>query len=175
MTSEKKQSSQQVRRKHLIGEEITEKLAVAYICVDQNMHVTRVSDNLAYYGYADIPIGSDINEYVDFMVGMNVDTDIELAFLVSPSAVPIAVSLMPHQDELVVVITDVSKQAEQRRMLQQKANENELLLNKQEKLLAQLESASQSLELKNKQLKEASRLQTLFLACLLYTSPSPRD
>lgn len=173
MTSEKKQSSQQVRRKHLIGEEITEKLAVAYICVDQNMHVTRVSDNLAYYGYADIPIGSDINEYVDFMVGMNVDTDIELAFLVSPSAVPIAVSLMPHQDELVVVITDVSKQAEQRRMLQQKANENELLLNKQEKLLAQLESASQSLELKNKQLKEASRLQTLFLAGVSHEFRTP--
>lgn len=173
MDSKTRLTDNQVQQKHLIGEEITEKLAVAYICVDKNMCITRVSDNLGYYGYSDMPLGSDINDHVDFMVGMDVETDIDLAFLVSPSDVPIAVSLMPNQDELVVVITDVSQQAEQRRLLQQKANENELLLHKQEKLLAQLESASQSLEYKNKQLEEASRLQTLFMAGVSHEFRTP--
>jgi len=173
VAGEKIKTNRRAQPNHLVGDELTEKLAVAYVCVDRNMSVTSVKGNLAYYGYFNIATGSDITDHMDFMVGLDADTDIDLAFLHSPSDVPISVSLMQNLDELIIVITDVSKQAEQRRLLQQKANENELLLNKQEKLLAQLESASQSLEHKNKQLEEASRLQTLFLAGVSHEFRTP--
>lgn len=173
VASEIRQNFQQVLPEHLISEQLTEKYSVAYICVDQKLKVTRISDNLSYYGYPDIPIGHDINDHVDFMVGMDAKTDIDLAFVNSPAGVPIAVSLMPNKDELVVVITDVSQQAEQRRLLQQKANENELLLRQQEKLMAQLALASQSLEIKNKELEEASRLQTRFLSGVSHEFRTP--
>jgi len=173
MASEIRQKIKQALPEDLISEQLTEKFTVAYICVDNMMRVTRTSDNLSYYGYPQMPNGSDINDYVDFMVGMDAQTDIDLAFVSSPSGVSIAVSLMPNKEELVVVITDVSQQAEQRRLLQQKANENQLLLDVQEKLMTQLELTSQTLEIKNKELEEASRLQTRFLSGVSHEFRTP--
>lgn len=169
------QKIQQTKSEHLIGEQLSEKFAIAYICVDHAMRVISVSDNLPVYGYTDIPVGSDISDHVDFMVGMDAQTDLELDYISSPTGASISVSLMPNTStqQLLVVINDVSKQAEQRELIQQKANENELLLRKQEELVAKLEQASQSLEYKNQQLEEASRLQTMFLSGVSHEFRTP--
>lgn len=156
-----------------INEQLFKKLKLAYFCVDHSLNVTEVSDNLSDYGYANIPHGADVQDYIDFMVGMDSHTKLDLPLVATPSGIPVSVSLLPSDKQLTVLITDASIQAEQRQMLQQKANENELLVDLQKKLMVQLEDASSQLEIKNTQLEEASRLQTSFLSGVSHEFRTP--
>jgi signal transduction histidine kinase len=156
-----------------INEQLYEKLELAYFCVDHAMKVTDVSANLLRYGYGDMPLGADVDEYVDFMVGMDGQTKLDLPLVATPSGTPVSVSLLPSDEQLTVLITNASTQAEHRQMLQQKANENELLVDQQIKLMTKLEQASEELEVKNSQLEEASRLQTSFLSGVSHEFRTP--
>ena len=157
----------------LINKQLFGKLELAYFCVDRSMKVTCYSDNLGHYGYDSIVLGAEIEECVDFMIGLDVDTELDFPMVASPSGIPIAVSLLTDQGTLTALISNASDHAEQRQLLQQKANENELLLEQKEKLMAQLEQASQQLEIKNRQLEEASRLQTSFLSGVSHEFRTP--
>jgi len=157
----------------LISEQLFEKLEFAYFCVDQSMNVSAYSESLSRYGYDSLAIGAPIEDCVDFMIGLDVNTKLDLPMVESPSGTPIAVALLPARGQLTVLISNASKRAEQRQMLQQKANENELLLEQQKKLMSQLESASRELESKNQQLEEASRLQTSFLSGVSHEFRTP--
>lgn len=156
-----------------INEQLFEKLELAYFCVDSAMKVTEVSANVMSYGYGEIPLGADVQEYVDFMVGMDSQTELDLPIVATPSGTPVSVNLLPSGEQLTVLITNASSQADQRQMLQQKANENELLVDRQKVLMAKLEQASDELELKNVQLEEASRLQTSFLSGVSHEFRTP--
>lgn len=156
-----------------INEQLFEKLELAYFCVDHTMKVKDVSDNLSHYGYGDIIVGGDIQDFVDFMVGLDSHTELDLPLVGSPSGIPVSVSLLPSETQLTVLITNATTQADQRQMLQQKANENELLVDQQIKLMAQLKLASVELETKNAQLEEASRLQTSFLSGVSHEFRTP--
>lgn len=156
-----------------INEQLFEKLELAYFCVDHSMRVKDISENLKDYGYGDITIGANIQDFVDFMVGMDSHTELDLPLVASPSGIPVSVSLLPAENQLTVLITNAKTQADQRQMLQQKANENELLVGQQKKLMAQLELASAELETKNAQLEEASRLQTSFLSGVSHEFRTP--
>lgn len=156
-----------------INEQLFEKLELAYFCVDHSMTLKEVSDNLVDYGYIDLKMGSNIEDCVDFMVGMDTRTELDLPLVASPSGIPISVSLLPSENQLTVLIANASTQANQHQLLQQKANENELLVYQQKKLMAQLEQASLELEHKNKQLEEASRLQTSFLSGVSHEFRTP--
>lgn len=125
------------------------------------MAVTEVSDNVCQFGFADIPLGSPIVDHLDFMVGYDAKSPLNLPSVVSPGGCPIAINLLPDpkQDSIVVVIRDASDHYEQRLNLQQTANENELLVDKQKKLMVQLE--------------EASRLQNLFLSGVSHEFRTP--
>jgi len=157
----------------IINKQLFEKLELAYFCVDHSMVVKDVSSNLSEYGFTDICKGGNIEDCVDFMVGLDSHTEIDLPLVASPSGIPISVSLLPSEEQLTVVISNASTQAEHRQMLQQKANENELLVYRQKKLMAELERASTELEFKNKQLEEASRLQTSFLSGVSHEFRTP--
>lgn len=156
-----------------INQQLFNKLELAYFCVDHCMMVKDVSVNLSHYGFGEIPQGANIEDYVDFMVGMDSRTEIDLPLVASPSGIPISVSLLPSKEQLTVLIANASGAAEQRQQLQQKANENELLVYQQKKLMAQLEQASKELEYKNQQLEEASRLQTSFLSGVSHEFRTP--
>ncbi len=157
----------------LISEQLFDKLELAYFCVDRSMNVTAYSESLSRYGYDSVSIGVPIEDCVDFMIGLDVNTKLDLPMVESPSGTPIAVALLPASDQLTVLISNASKSAEQRQMLQQTANENELLLEQQEKLMSQLENASRELESKNRELQEASRLQTSFLSGVSHEFRTP--
>jgi len=159
---------QEIISQHIVG-----KLQLAYFTVDANMAVCAVSDNLVDYGFPVLRIGQSIDEYVDFMIGLDAKTKLELPVVSSPSGVPICVNLVPSDIDLTVLITNVSEVAEQRQLLQQAANENELLVEKQNKLMAELESASKELASKNQQLEDASRLQTSFLSGVSHEFRTP--
>lgn len=156
-----------------INEQLFNKLQLAYFCVDQSMKVICCSSNLGQYGYDAVVKGADVEECVDFMIGLDVETELDLPMVESPSGDPIAVSLLPISGELTVLISNASGHAEQRQLLQQKANENELLLEQQHKLMGQLSLASKELESKNQQLEEASRLQTSFLSGVSHEFRTP--
>jgi len=163
----------EVNLQQQINAQLFDKLQLAYICVDSSMIVVDISDNLSSYGYNDISIGAKVEDCVDFMFGFDAQTQLDLPMIESPSGITIAVSLLPSDSSLMVLISNASNQAEQRQLLQQKANENELLVERQEKLLHQLEQASQQLEFKNQQLEEASRLQTSFLSGVSHEFRTP--
>lgn len=156
-----------------INRQLFEKLELAYFSVDHSMVVKDVSSNLSQYGFSDVCEGGKIDDFVDFMVGLDSRTEIDLPLVSSPSGIPISVSLLPCEEQLTVVISNASTQAEHRQMLQQKANENELLVYKQKTLVAELEKASAELEHKNQQLEEASRLQTSFLSGVSHEFRTP--
>lgn len=156
-----------------INAQLFEKLGLAYFCVDLSMTIIDVSDNVTNYGYHDIVIGAVVDDCVDFMLGLDAKTELDLPMVESPSGIPVSVSLIPSDACLTVLIVNASVQAAQRQLLQQKANENELLVEQQEKLLYQLEQASQQLERKNYQLEEASRLQTSFLSGVSHEFRTP--
>jgi len=137
------------------------------------MRVKEASSNIVDYGFVMPEQGSDITELVDFMVGLDTHQPLELPVVESPSGIPISVNLIPDGDQLVVYISNVTEQAEQRQQLQQAANENQLLLAKQKQLLAELEVASKELETKNTLLEEASRLQTGFLSGVSHEFRTP--
>lgn len=156
-----------------INQQLFEKMQLAYVSVDHSMIVRDVSSNLQDYGFDDISTGSDVTEHLDFMVGMDSHIELELPVVASPSGIPISVSLMPDDEQLTVIISNASTQADQRQLLQQSANENELLVHQQKRLMAKLEAASSELALKNKQLEEASRLQTSFLSGVSHEFRTP--
>ncbi len=156
-----------------IRERVISKLQLAYFAVDEQMKVRGASSNLSDYGFPKLDIGKPVDEQIDFMIGMDAKTELDLPVVGSPSGIPISVSLMPDDDQLTVLISNASTATEQRQLLQQAANENELLVEQQKKLMSELEMASQELEQKNRQLEEASRLQTSFISGVSHEFRTP--
>ena len=159
--------------KDQINEELYSKLELAYLCTDTDLNVVEASNGLKEYGYPEIPVGASVADHIDFMVGLDSETKLDLPLVVSPSGIPVTVSLLPGKDLLTILFTNASTQAEHRQALQQKANENELLLRQQGLLMAQLEQASSELERKNDALREAARLQSRFLSGVSHEFRTP--
>lgn len=155
------------------SEKLIAKLDLAYVFLDHSMRVVSLSDNLPEFGFPDIQVGSHITDSIDFMVGITADADLELTVLKSPSDQAISVNLWPEKDGLNMLISDASKPYQQHQILQQKANENELLLEKQKKLMLQLEDAQGQLQVRNTQLENASRLQSSFLSGVSHEFRTP--
>ena len=141
------------------SDKLVNKLDIAYLCLDHSLVVQRVSENITEFGYPEIPKGSDITDYMDFMVGMDTRTELILPMITNPLGEPISVQLLPEKETVIIVISDASSVYEQRKTLQQHANDNELLLNQQIKLM--------------KQLDEASRLQSSFLSGVSHEFRTP--
>ena len=156
-----------------INQQLFDKLGLAYFCVDQSMSVIDASENLHDYGYTCIELGINVEDCVDFMFGLGVDTQLDLPMVESPSGTKISVSLLPADNLLTVLISNATTYADQSQLLQQKANENELLVGQQMKLMQQLEKTSDLLEQRNIQLEEASRLQTSFLSGVSHEFRTP--
>jgi len=156
-----------------INQQLFEKLELAYFCVDQSMRIVDASENLKSYGYDEVVVGANADDCVDFMFGLDANTELDLPMIESPSGKKVSVSLLPRDTLLTVLISNATIQADQRQLLQQKANENELLVEQQIILMKQLEAASQMLEQKNVQLEEASRLQTSFLSGVSHEFRTP--
>ncbi len=156
-----------------INQQLFDKWELAYLCTDRQLKVVEVSERLKEYGYPDIPIGEAVDDYLDFMVGFDTATKVDLPMVTSPSGTIVSVSLLPCDVGLTIVFSNASSLAEQRQLLQQKANENELLLRQQRILTQQLERASKELEGKNEALREAARLQNSFLSGVSHEFRTP--
>ena len=154
-------------------DKIFSKLGVAYVCVNPEMKVLKTSDDLKEFGFEPIPLGSDVTDYLDFMVGIDASVRLQLPMVSSPSGMPLSVDLFPEENSLLIMFVNASNYYQQRQLLQQHANDNELLLNEQKKLMLELESAQQELKAKNIALEEAGRLQRSFLSGVSHEFRTP--
>lgn len=157
----------------LISQQVLSKLELAYFCIDQNMNVLSVSDNLHGYGFDNLEPGVKADDHVDFIVGLDSSMELDLPIVESPSGIPISVSIVPVDSSCTVLISNASRAAAQRQQLQQAANENELLVDQQQRLLEKLEQASKELETKNAELAEAARLQSTFMSGVSHEFRTP--
>lgn len=158
---------------NIINQQLMDKLQLAYFAVDSQMNVCDFSPNLVDYGFPVLRNGEPVEDQIDFMIGMSADTQLDLPVVSTPSGVPVTVNMIPSKEQLTVLISNATTITEQRQMLQQAANENELLVEQQKKLMNELEAASEELEEKNHQLEEASRLQTSFLSGVSHEFRTP--
>lgn len=136
----------------------------AYLLVDDNWRLLEFSPTVQKFGYSDVKVGKDIRGTIDFLIGIKVKNSFELPVVTAPNRVPTRVIFFPEKGRLYIVLIDVRAEYEQRKLVQQKANENELLLIEQQRLTNKLQTAQRQLRDKNKELENASRLQTGFLS-----------
>lgn len=141
-----------------------ERQQFAYLMVDREWLVLEASANLSRYGFLELTPGLDARERIDFLVGLDVRTTLDLPIVMSPSGFPVHVVLLPEEEGSTIVLMDASREYEQQQLVQQKANENELLLVQQRRLTEDLRATQDALVQKNKELQEASRLQSGFLS-----------
>lgn len=156
-----------------INGKLIEQLRLAYVRLDASMRVTEFSNNMSDYGFDQLQIGRQGHDAMDFMVGIESPMALELPLVISPCEKSVSVSLMPDESGMTILLTDASLVAEHRQKLQQAANENELLVHRQKRLMAELEDASAALAHKNEQLSEAARLQTSFLSGVSHEFRTP--
>jgi len=148
-------------------------LQLAYVFIDHDLCVKEASNNWADYGFAQFEIGEDASSNVDFLVGVDTTQRLNLPIVETPSGRAVNLTMIPGVDGMTITVLDASSKKRYREQLQQAANENELLVNKQQYLMAQLKEASIELENKNKQLAEANRLQTSFLSGVSHEFRTP--
>lgn len=158
---------------HNVTDIVAKRQRLAYIYVDSNGLIASLSSNISDYGFVDIKVGDEVEDAVDFMVGLDTEMELELPLIGSPAGIPVSVSLVPQESALLILIADASRMAEARQRLQQQANDNELLLYEQRRLMTQLEQVQAELKQKNSQLKEASQSQTRFISGVSHEFRTP--
>lgn len=147
-----------------ITQQLYERQRFAYFLVDHEWRWLEASDNLSDFGFTAPGLDQDARQSIDFLVGLDTTTTLDLPIVMSPNEHPVHIVMLPDDEVLTVVIMDASREYEQQQLVQQQANENELLLAKQKVLLAELQSAQLALREKNAQLSEAGRLQNSFIS-----------
>lgn len=156
-----------------LNHHVFKSLHLAYVYIDHELIVQERSKNWADYGFVPFNLGDDVSLSIDFFVGIDTTQRLILPIVGTPSGQAVSVTMLPMDGGMVVTILDASSQMRYRSRLQQAANENELLINKQSKLMAMLQQASSELEFKNKQLEDANRLQTGFLSGVSHEFRTP--
>jgi len=143
------------------------------VYIDHGLIVQEMSNNWGDYGFELFNLGDDISSIIDFFVGLDTSQRLSLPIVETPSGQAVTVTMIPTEGGMTVTVLDASPQMRYRSRLQQAANENELLVNKQRELMEMLQQASSELEFKNKQLEEANRLQTGFLSGVSHEFRTP--
>lgn len=156
-----------------ITRQLYERQQCAFLLVDHEWTVIETSSNFDNYGFGDLPIGSDARESIEFLVGLDSHSSLDLPIVLSPSNHPINIVLLPEEETLTVALIDATRDYEQQQVVQQKANENELLLAQQTSLTKDLELTQAALLKRNEELKEAARLQSSFLSGVSHEFRTP--
>ena len=156
-----------------LNDYVFNKLCLAYVYIDHDLIVHEMSNNWVDYGFESFSLGSDVSSAIDFFVGVDTQQKLVLPIVETPSGQAVTVTMIPMDGGMTITVLDASSQMRYRSRLQQAANENELLVNKQRELMTMLQHASSELEYKNKQLKDANRLQTSFLSGVSHEFRTP--
>ncbi|MGH1538875.1 MAG: ATP-binding response regulator [Arenicella sp.] len=145
----------------------------AYFVTNAKLELLEWSENIQEYGYVGLSLMKDCSDNFDFLVGYPIGTALDLPIVTSPSGIHVSISILPEDDKINVLIMDATQDFQKQFMLQQKANEAELLSARQRLLMKELFATQKELARKNQQLEEASRLQTRFLSGVSHEFRTP--
>ena len=129
------------------------------VYIDHGLIVKELSNNWHDYGFEKFNVGDDVSSVVDFFVGIDTSQRLNLPVVETPTGESVSVTMIPDEDGMTVTILDAGAQKQYRSRLQQAANENELLVEKQKRLVEQL--------------NEANRLQSSFLSGVSHEFRTP--
>lgn len=154
-----------------------DRFSFAYICLDEKYKVASLEGQVKRYGFASMKVGDAAIEHFEFLTGIlgpDLNEQIELPLVTLPSNIAANILITPDDSGSVeILISDASKEYQQLQLLQQKANEVELLTRKQQQLLSELESANGLISTQNEKLTDANRLQSDFLAGVSHEFRTP--
>lgn len=145
----------------------------AYFVMDDNMHLIEWSENIVDFGYEDMVFDQDASDCFEFIVGYSVGETLDLPIMTTPNGVHASISILPEGKFTNVLLMDASYDFQTQFRLQQKANETELLSQRQRLLMKQLLDTQKELAKKNQLLEESSRLQTRFLSGVSHEFRTP--
>jgi len=145
----------------------------AFFVVNESLTLLDWSDDLIGYGYEGLVKGVDCTDVFDFMVGFDPAEDMQLPVITMPSGVHGSVSTIREGNEITILILDASRDFEQQYLLQQKANDMQLMNIRLQALLKEIVVTRKELEQKNEKLEEVSRLQSRFLSGVSHEFRTP--
>jgi signal transduction histidine kinase len=154
-----------------------DRFAFAYIKLDSKLKILQIEGELEKYGYAGAVLGANALDYFDFLHGLlefETRESIEFPLVTTSAGVPANILISAHSaGTYEILISDASKEHDQLQLLQQKANEVELLTRKQADLMSELSAANEVISAQNSELKDAYRIQSDFLAGVSHEFRTP--
>ena len=141
--------------------------APAFLLVDANGHPTAWGGDCERYGLwafdQDRPVAEQL-PLLEGMLPLPAAQPLLIPLVSCPSGHTANIHLRPVPEGCWVIFLDAEEEKEQRRKLQQKSNETQLLRHRQDRLIDALQKVQQELEIKRRQAEESEQSKSRFIA-----------
>ncbi|MGB5211590.1 MAG: hybrid sensor histidine kinase/response regulator [Gammaproteobacteria bacterium] len=127
----------------------------------------------AHYGFERIETGMDISTVAPYLIGVDCETDSVLRFIEDPEGRHIHVYLLTESGRSFALLCDASEEHEAARRIQQRSNENALLLARQKRLIDEMIDVRCELDQRRREAEEDSRRKGEFIATMSHDLKNP--
>ncbi len=152
---------------------VRRRLAPLRVRVDADGIVEASEGAVEVYGYAGCRPGSEAVATLPFLHGLAAQAPLELPFVETPSGRRAHIMVAPHADGVELLLVDATDEWRQQVELQQKANELDLLSQRQQRLVRELEAAQVELRQRRDEAEQASRQKSEFIARMSHEFRTP--
>ncbi len=127
----------------------------------------------AHYGFEHVGIGTDISTVAPYLVGVDCEMDSVLRFIEDPEGRHIHVYLLTERGRSFALLCDAGEEHEAARRVQQRSNENALLLARQKRLIDEMIDVRCELDQRRREAEEDSRRKGEFIATMSHDLKNP--
>jgi len=127
----------------------------------------------ARYGFERIQAGMDISTVAPYLIGMDGEMDWALRFIEDPEGRHIHVYLLTDNGRSFALLCDAGEEHEAARRIQQRSNENALLLARQKRLIDEMIDVRCELDQRRREAEEDSRRKGQFIATMSHDLKNP--
>lgn len=117
--------------------------------------------------------GEHLNEVVGYLQGMDLAKPIQLPFVHLNDNIVAHLHVLPEKDTTYLLFLDAREDLKAQQSLQQQANETNLLMEKQQRLLNELIEAKTALNIRQNELENINREQSQFIASMSHEFRTP--
>ncbi len=143
------------------------------LIIDKANRLESYKGDAAYYGLGNIESGSNCEDHLQFLVGVDNTESMELPFYHCENGKVAHVVLMPHKEQMLILFMDATDAHEQEQELQQKRNEGLIQAERQDRLVKELVKAREELEDKNQAVINANESKARFIADMSHEIRTP--